>query len=129
VILLDTDHLTLLKYPQSSRCAALTSRMETSPDRDIATTIISVEEQWRGWFAVIARYREVERQVTAYRELMTLLEFLSRWTIVPFDERAAGEFGRLRQEGVRLRAMDLKIASIALAQGEMVLSANLSDFL
>lgn len=56
MILLDTDHLTLLSYPKSPRCASLTARMKASADQDIATTIVSVEEQWRGWFAVVARH-------------------------------------------------------------------------
>jgi tRNA(fMet)-specific endonuclease VapC len=128
VILLDTDHLTLLKYPDSSRYVALTARLEASPDQDIGTTIISVEEQWRGWLAVISREREVPRQVRAYQELMGLLDFLGRWTVLPFDEAALACFPRLRAGGVRIGTMDLKIASIALAQDALLLSANLRDF-
>ena len=65
MILLDTDHLTLLSYPENPRCQTLKARMHASLDQDIGTTIISVEEQWRGWFAVIARHRDVRRQVKA----------------------------------------------------------------
>jgi hypothetical protein len=65
MILLDTDHLTLLKYTSNPRCQALLERMKASPDQQIGTTIISVEEQWRNWFAVIARHRNVRRQVKA----------------------------------------------------------------
>lgn len=59
MILLDTDHLTVLKYPDNPRYAALTGRLEASTDQEIGTTIISVEEQWRGWLAVISRVRQV----------------------------------------------------------------------
>jgi hypothetical protein len=45
MILLDTDHLTLLKYAANPRCQALIARMDGSSDQDIGTTIISVEEQ------------------------------------------------------------------------------------
>jgi hypothetical protein len=48
MILLDTDHLTLLSYPLSPRCQALAARLEASANPQIGTTIISVEEQWRG---------------------------------------------------------------------------------
>jgi hypothetical protein len=41
MILLDTDHLSLLKYPTNPRCAALTKRLEASPDQQIGTTIIA----------------------------------------------------------------------------------------
>jgi tRNA(fMet)-specific endonuclease VapC len=128
VILLDTDHLTLLKYPDSPRYAALTARLEASPDQDIGTTIISVEEQWRGWLAVISRQREVTRQVRAYQELLGLLDFLGRWTVLAFDEEAVACFSRQRGDGVRICTMDLKIASIALVQNALLLSANLRDF-
>jgi hypothetical protein len=74
MILLDTDHLTLLKYPANPRCAALTARLAASQENEIGTTIISVEEQWRGWLAVIARTRDVLRQVGAYSELVALLD-------------------------------------------------------
>lgn len=128
MILLDTDHLTLLKYPDSPRYAALTARMEASPDQEIGTTIISVEEQWRGWLAVISREREVTRQVRAYQELLGLLDFLGRWTVLPFEDAAAARFGRLRGDGVRIGSMDLKIAAIALVHDALLLSANLRDF-
>ena len=45
-----------------------------------------------------------------------------------FSEAAAEEFTQLRQRRVRIGAMDLKIASIALANGVLLLSANLRNF-
>jgi len=125
MILLDTDHLTLLKYTANPRCQALLQRMKASLDRQIGTT---VEEQWRGWFAVIARHRNVRRQVKAYEELVSLHEFLSGWTILPFADAAADRFEQLRRDGVRIGSMDLKIGSIALIRDALVLSANLQDF-
>ena len=129
MILLDTDHLTLLKYPDSPRFAAMTARMEASPDQDLGTTIISVEEQWRGWLAVISREREVTRQVRAYQDRLGLLDFLGRYSVLPFlDEAARPVSPRLRGDGVRIGTMDLKIASIALVHDALLLSANLRDF-
>lgn len=128
MILLDTDHLTILKYTASARGEALSARLEKSADREIGTTILSVEEQWRGWFAVVARHRDVRRQVKPYRELVELHAFLSGWSILPFDDRAADLFEQLRAAGVRIGSMDLKIAAIALVHNALVLSANLQDF-
>jgi tRNA(fMet)-specific endonuclease VapC len=128
MILLDTDHLTLLSYPTNPRCQALIDRMKASADREIGTTIVSVEEQWRGWFALIARHRDVRRQVKPYEELVALHAFLSNWTIATFDDRAADRFEQARAGGVRIGSMDLKIASIALVHDALVLSANLQDF-
>ena len=128
MIVLDTDHLTILTYPQSPRCQSLQARLDASPDEQIGTTILSVEEQWRGWFAVIARHRDVRRQVKPYKELAELHKFLSGWTILPFDDAAADRFEQLRAARVRIGSMDLKIASIALVHGALLLSANLQDF-
>ena len=48
MILLDTDHINVLKYPDHPRFASLSRRLDTSPDQDIATTVTTVEEQMRG---------------------------------------------------------------------------------
>jgi tRNA(fMet)-specific endonuclease VapC len=128
MILLDTDHLTALKYPDHERYATLTSRLEVSPDQDIGTTVISLEEQFRGWMALIARERKVQRQTGPYAELVNLFNFFARFTLLPFDDRAATEFERLRSAGVRIGSMDLKIASIALVHDALLLTANRRDF-
>jgi tRNA(fMet)-specific endonuclease VapC len=108
MIVLDTDRLTLLKYAANPRCQALLARMQSSHDKDIGLTIISVEEQWRGWFAVDARHRNVRRQVKPYEELVELHAFLSDWTVLPFDDPAADRFEQLRSDGVPIGSMDLK---------------------
>jgi tRNA(fMet)-specific endonuclease VapC len=128
MILWDTDHLSILKYVTNPRCQALMKSMKVSPDQRFGTTIVSVEEQWRGWFAYIARSKDVRHQVKAYSELVELHAFLSTWTILPFDDAAADRFEQLRAGGVRIGSMDLKIASIALVHDALVLSANLQDF-
>ncbi len=46
-----------------------------------------------------------------------------------FDDAAAQHFERLRSEGIRLGSMDLRIASIALANEATLITANLTDFL
>jgi tRNA(fMet)-specific endonuclease VapC len=47
---------------------------------------------------------------------------------LPFDDAAADRFEQLRRAGVRIGGMDLKIASIGLVHGALILSANLQDF-
>jgi tRNA(fMet)-specific endonuclease VapC len=48
--------------------------------------------------------------------------------MISFSEDAASTFRGLRQQGVRIGALDLKIASIALEHGATLLSANARDF-
>jgi tRNA(fMet)-specific endonuclease VapC len=125
VILLDTDHVNVLKYPEHPRFASLTTQLNTSDDQDIATTVITVEEQMRGWLAWINRSEDVHRQVPAYQELLRLFIFFSRWHVVLFDEQAASEYHGLRAQRIRIGTMDLKIAAIALVHDALLLSANL----
>ena len=48
MIILDTDHLTVLKYARDSRFMKLAERMADSVDQDFATTAIALEEQFEG---------------------------------------------------------------------------------
>ena len=47
---------------------------------------------------------------------------------VPFDEAAARQFDDLRRQKLRMGSRDLKIATTALFNHALLLSANLSDF-
>jgi tRNA(fMet)-specific endonuclease VapC len=82
----------------------------------------------RGWLAVINRLRDVHRQLPAYVRLGQLFNVLGDWEIVPFDGRAADQFLNLRRQRIRIGAMDLKIASIALVNDALLVTANLRDF-
>lgn len=128
MILLDTDHLTMLGFPGSARCESLKQRLDSSADPLLGTTIVSVEEQLRGLLATIAGARGVHGQITPYARLLALLGFLGDWQIVPLDSRAADRFEALRAARIRIGTQDLKIASIALANDALLLSANLRDF-
>jgi hypothetical protein len=61
VILLDTDHVNVLKYPDHPHFASLTTQLNASADQDIETTVITIEEQMRGWLAWINRSDDVRR--------------------------------------------------------------------
>ena len=70
MILLDTDHLTALKYPEHPRGMKLLAKLDALPvDETIGLSIVTVEEQMRGWLAAIARERQSHRQVRAYVNL------------------------------------------------------------
>jgi tRNA(fMet)-specific endonuclease VapC len=129
MILIDTDHVTFLKYPESERGRRFIERLESIPKTEVVgVAIITVEERMRGWLAVIAKEKSALRQVAGYRELMQLFEFYQEFEIVPFDEAAAQQFDQLHAQRLRLGAMDLKIAATALVHNALLLSANRRDF-
>ncbi len=128
MIILDTDHLSILEYPERPQYQRLVSAMDKSADRDFTITAVSLEEQLRAWLAAIHRTKKVRDQILYYARLTKLIDFFSRWTVLPFDERAADRFASIRNQRVRVGSMDLKIASIAIETDSLLLSANLRDF-
>ena len=128
MIILDTDHIVTLKYSTDEKFVRLAKRMADSEDQDFVTTAITLEEQMRGWLAQIARLKEPPKQVPAYSRLTGLIDFFSCWTILPFDDAAAGKFVDFRKQKIRTATMDLKIASVAISQSCLLLTANTRDF-
>ena len=129
MILLDTDHTTFLKYPDSDRGRRLIERMKAVSETEaVGVAIVTVEERMRGWLAAIAKEKAALRQVLGYRELALLFEFYHEFEIVPFDDAAARRFDDLRRQKLRIGTMDLKIAATALVNHALLLSANRADF-
>jgi tRNA(fMet)-specific endonuclease VapC len=126
VLILDTDHLAALERGLDPGIK-LSRRLETTPD-EIATTIISAEEQLRGWLAQIHRLNDPHREVRAYERLQRRLEFFAAWNVLPWNERAADRFVQFRRAGIRCGSMDLKIACIALVHDGTLLTGNTVDF-
>lgn len=128
MILLDTDHLTVLRHSAHSQYPALAAKLQAALDSHIAPTVISVEEQMRGWLAEIARRKKIQEQVPVYLKLIEMVDFYQEWETVAFNGSAADIFLDLKKKKIRVGTQDLKIASIALANGALLLSANLVDF-
>lgn len=84
MILIDTDHATFLKYPESERGRRFIARLESLPKSEVVgVAIVTVEERMRGWLAVIAKEKTALRQVAGYRELVQLFEFYQEFERVP----------------------------------------------
>jgi tRNA(fMet)-specific endonuclease VapC len=126
--ILDTDVLTLLEGPRGQAARRLQSRLASLPENQVATTIITYEEQTRGWFALLARAKTITAQISVYRRLNRHLDNYRALLVLDFDDRAAVEFQRLKAMKLRVGTMDLKIASISLANSATLLTRNLADF-
>jgi tRNA(fMet)-specific endonuclease VapC len=128
VIVLDTDHVTLVEQHDSELGRALRDRLRLSDDRDIRVTAISLEEQMRGWLAAIRRQRAAHRQVIYYDRLIEVAGFFAKWRVLRFDAAAADTYDNLRGQKIRVGSHDLKIAAICLVNDATLLSSNLVDF-
>ncbi len=128
MLVLDTDHLSVLEWEASPTTQRLLKRLSLIAPEEAATTIVNFEEQMRGWLAYLSRARTLPQQVEAYRRLKRHLDNYRTIVVLDFGLHAATEFQRLRKRHRTLGTMDLKIAAIVLANDATLLSRNLTDF-
>ncbi len=128
MIILDTDCMSLLQREKILDSSRLRQNLDKFLSDHIFTTIISFEEQMRGWLSFVAKSKTIDEQVFAYDRLHRFLGNYRTAKVLDFDEKAAQEFENLKSQKIRIGTMDLKIASIAIANNAILVSRNLRDF-
>ncbi|MCI0694211.1 type II toxin-antitoxin system VapC family toxin [candidate division KSB1 bacterium] len=120
----DTDTLSLAQR----RNPLITSRLQQLPSTQTAVTIVTIEEQMRGWVAQIKQEKKLERLILTYAKFQDAVLSYSRMHVLPFDEEAANHFQKLQYLQTRLGMRDLRIAAIALAFNGVLVTANIRHF-
>ena len=122
MLILDTDHLSVLDRggPHSK---VLQDRLETRHG-EVCTTIVSVREQLRGLLSQIKSARDDAQLIERYDRLSRRLDRLTAFRIIGWTAEAGHHFARLRQHRIRIGTMDLRIASIVIANGATLLPAT-----
>jgi hypothetical protein len=92
MVVLDTDHLTLLERGRGVGSQVLQDRLDRLDSGSRATTIVTYEEQTRGWVAYMARAKSLAQEIEAYFRLKTHLHSFRRILVLDFDERAGVEY-------------------------------------
>lgn len=132
MFVLDTDHLSLLAKADSPEGNRIYDRLAQLAPEEWGTTIVNYEEQTRGWLDYIKhaeRSKDLSKAVEAYGRLSRHLNTYSRLAVLEFDTAAAVIHQRLRQARLKIKGkLDLKIASIVLAQDAILLTRNRQDF-
>jgi len=126
--LLDTNHVTIIQYATKPDYLNFKAHWDRYPPGDIAYSVVSFHEQLIGAHALLNGARRREEVIRGYERLGKILRHYSEAIVLPFDAAAAAEFDRLRSLRVRIATMDLRVASIALAQELTVLTRNTRDF-
>ena len=111
---LDTDHFSELV--RGSPAGEHLQREISARQAEVFVTVITAQETFEGWFALINRQKAGVAQTTPYKQFLKSLETLVKFVILPFDLDAAIVFERLQQQRIRIGTMDLKLASICLGQ-------------
>jgi tRNA(fMet)-specific endonuclease VapC len=121
---LDTDMLTLYEEGHPK----VVGRVAAYSPEDLATTIITVEEQLSGWFTMLRRARNRQASAQIYRRLAETVTFLGRIPIISFTEEAMDRFETLRGMKLNVGGMDLRIAAIVLEDRAVLVTRNARDF-
>ena len=122
--ILDTDHLTLWQNEHP----LVKQRVDRVNREEIAVTIISVEEQTRGWHNVIRQSGQSDRLLWAYKGLQDGVAFFNRVNVLEFDLDAYNCYTDLLRQRVRIGTQDLRIAAIAIARNGILVTRNRRDF-
>ncbi len=125
--LMDSDHISLISRG-GELSERITAHIAALPPDSVAVSLISYEEQMRGWIAEIARMQSVDRQLAAYSRLDRMREYYCVTPVLPFDEEAVAQFQSLWLRRLRVGTMDLKIAATALANEATLGTRNTADF-
>ena len=125
--ILDTDHLTILQRG-GQLAQQLKYKLADLDPNQVFTTIITYEEQTRGWLSYIAKQSSMDSQIIAYQELEKHLNNYRSIPVIGYDQNSALKFQELRKIYKKLGSMDLKIASICITHQALLLTRNLKDF-
>jgi tRNA(fMet)-specific endonuclease VapC len=125
--ILDTDHISVFDRGGQS-AQILLSKLAVIDSNEVSTTIITYEEQMRGWLSYTAKSRPITEQIAAYKKLEGQLATYQQMQVISFDERAGELFTSLRRMYSRLGTMDLKIAAITMVHQATLLTRNSKDF-
>ncbi len=122
--LLDTDTFSLYLRRNPAVVGALLRHLTDQ----VAVTIITVQEVWDGWAAVVARAKTPEQVAAAYARLTETLNEVNYWPVVSFPSGAVTRYAALKKQKLNVGSNDLKIAAIALETAAVVVTHNRRDF-
>lgn len=122
--ILDTDCLTLFQNGEPRIC----DRVSSMSFDQIATTIVTAEEQIRGRLNQVRRAQTTRNVSRAYSLLQESLLLFQEMEVLAFTPEAEAIYWQLKVQKVSIGSRDLRIASIALSLDATVVTRNLKDF-
>jgi tRNA(fMet)-specific endonuclease VapC len=126
--LLDTDHISILQKQSGADYTALMRNVAQAQRADLTFCIVRFHEQVLGCNAYLTRAKTPTAVVRGYEMFDRVLSAFAAAPVLPFDNNASAVFDNLVAQRVRIATMDLRIASIALSQGLILLTRNSQDF-
>ncbi len=125
--ILDTDHLSLIQRGGAAGQQIL-SRMDHLRKDELFVTVISYEEQVKGWFKALSAAKRREETAFGYLGLQQMSQDYCAIAMLQFDLPAIEQYEKLRVKYRRLGQNDLKIAAISIHHDGTLLTCNQKDF-
>jgi tRNA(fMet)-specific endonuclease VapC len=122
--ILDTDHISLYQRGDLN----VINRLSSVNSKNLAVTVISLEEQMYGRLSEIKKATSAISLITAYSRLEITLDYFKSVQVLPFDQNAHTSFESLIRQKLRVGTQDLRIAAIALSINGIVVTRNQKDF-
>jgi tRNA(fMet)-specific endonuclease VapC len=122
--ILDTDTFSLFQRAH----LLVVQRVNTIPTEQLATTIVTFEEQMYGRMNRIRRADSQESLVFAYMQLNETLKDFKTINVLDYNQEAANCYTELRRQKIRIGTQDLRIASIAITNNWILVTRNQRDF-
>ncbi|MEG4282864.1 type II toxin-antitoxin system VapC family toxin [Microcoleus sp. A006_D1] len=121
---LDTDCLTLFQNEHP----LVKLRVSQVKPKEIAITVITVEEQLRGWLNVINQSSQSDRALWAYKGFQDGVKYFNSVNVLNFDRDAYNCYTDLVRQKIRIGTKDLRIAAIVISQNAILVTRNRRDF-
>jgi tRNA(fMet)-specific endonuclease VapC len=125
LFILDTDIATLYQAGHE----VVSRRILAHPMTEVAISIISVEEQFSGWYTMLRKAKTSANLAFAYESMTRAIESLSRLSVISFTEPAIDCYVTLLAMKLNIGKMDLRIAAIVLEHGAILVTRNTRDFI
>ncbi|MCF2151643.1 type II toxin-antitoxin system VapC family toxin [Desmonostoc muscorum LEGE 12446] len=103
--ILDTDTLSLFQRAHP----LVSQRVIAIPTEQLATTVITFEEQMYGRMNRIRRADSQESLVFAYMQLNETLKDFKTINVLDFNQESANCYAELRRQKIRIGTQDLRI--------------------
>ncbi len=127
MILLDTDHCSVLFDERDKRHNILVGRLEECL-QPIVLPVVAANEVLRGIMAMIHKEPDLSKKLWPYSRLSKILNALSKVGIADFDLSALTVALEFRSRKLGIGTNDLCIAAIAVATNSLLLTRNTRDF-
>lgn len=120
----DTDHTTLFQQGNPQ----IEQRIKRVNHKDIAITIVTVEEQMYGRLNRIRRATSADEVILAYANLRKTFLYIADFKLLEFDKEASNYYAEFLRQKIRVGTQDLRIAAITLSKNGILLTRNRRDF-